>query len=282
MWPWLWTDPINNFQQSISFWTYEPQEYFLGTLGVVPNYYYLIYFFATMPILLSALFFFSIKQYSSKNVFIKILLIWFFFSLLVFSLNDFRQNGTRYIISIYPAFAILAALGLSELFKNVKKLDKFTLVILILIFADLGYIMFVSHPYYLDYYNEIVGGPSTVYNLRLFNIGWQGEGVGEAVNYLNQNAPVGSTIEFHVVPSHTEHRLRDDLIEVNPPVEDELLRLSEIEIDHEFHDADYAVVNTYFEWYFNETFTDILESNSFEIVQVIDAQNAPLVKIYKK
>lgn len=283
IWPWVWSSPVDNFKESLLFWTYPTQEYFLGYLVAPPASYYIVYLFATMPVLLILFFLISMKEMPSKNPYIKILFIWFFISLLVFSFTGFKQNGARYIIAVYPAFALFVAIGFIVATNYLKRINKILPTILLgVIFVYLGYVLTTIHPYYLDYYNELTGGPGNVYEMRLFNIGWQGEGIDKSVEYLNSFAIKGSTVEFHVVPSHTEHKLRPDLIEVNPIAEGKLLRLSEIKLDHQLHSADYVVVNTYFDWYINQSFRKIVEENSYELVEVIDVQGATLVWIYKK
>jgi len=67
-----------------------------------------------------------------------------------------------------------------------------------------GYLVVTSliiHPYYLDYYNEIVGGPKNVYKHRWFEIAWWGEGIKEAVEYVNATASPGAYIWLKVIPT---------------------------------------------------------------------------------
>ena len=74
----------------------------------------------------------------------------------------------------------------------------------------LAYSLFVIQkisPYYLDYYNELVGGPKIVSDTRMFQIGWWGEGVREAAYYVRDNGKKGSSVGLAVVP-----------VEVAPPL----------------------------------------------------------------
>ena len=60
------------------------------------------------------------------------------------------------------------------------------------------------HPYYLDYYNEVVGGPSGAWEARLFETGWWGEGMDRAVAWVNDNAPEKATsVVFRGTVDHT-------------------------------------------------------------------------------
>src|SRR5690606_1465107 len=47
------------------------------------------------------------------------------------------------------------------------------------------------HPYYIDYYGEQVGGAEQAAKGRWFEIAWWGEGVGEAIDYINRHAKPG-------------------------------------------------------------------------------------------
>lgn len=284
-WPWLWSDPVGNLQASLSWWTYHPTEYFLGNLTTAPFDYYLVYFFATIPVVFIIFFLVPIFRINNQEKFTKLALLWFAISIILFSLTQFKQNGTSYIISIYPAFAILAASGLLAIYEAHKHWHRnFGKIFLILLAAYTAISLLTVHPYYLDYYNELTGGPENVYKERLFIIGYQGEGLGEAVSYINKVAPENSRVEFHFVPSHLSRNLRSDISDLNPPEKSGgVVRLSNITIaDQNLHGADFVVENTYFKWYFNGTFDKVLSDNSYELDKTVTASGAPLVWVYKK
>jgi hypothetical protein len=91
-----------------------------------------------------------------------------------------KRDG-RYLLPIYPAVCLLAALGLEWLGRRwLSGLRSAALVGL----ALAGQALFVlpSYPYYLTYYNPLVGGPWVA--PRLVKVGW-GEGMEQAAHYLN-------------------------------------------------------------------------------------------------
>jgi len=63
---------------------------------------------------------------------------------------------------------------------------------------------------YLDYYNEVAGGPKAASDRRLFEIAWWGEGLKEAAEFVSRAAPEGATVNIHAHPTHVVH-LRSDL-----------------------------------------------------------------------
>jgi hypothetical protein len=97
-----------------------------------------------------------------------------------------KQDG-RYLLPIYPAVCLLVALGLEWQGRRVL-LRSFAspaqgmaaLVGLVLLVQAL--FSLPSYPYYLTYYNPLVGGPWVA--PHLVKVGW-GEGMEEAARYLN-------------------------------------------------------------------------------------------------
>ncbi len=49
-------------------------------------------------------------------------------------------------------------------------------------------------PFYLNYYGEQVGGPSRVAAKKNFDIAWWGEGMNQALDYLNRHADPGARV----------------------------------------------------------------------------------------
>ena len=116
-------------------------------------------------------------------------------------------------------------------------------------------------PYYLDYYNVLVGGPKNVYKQKLFEIGWWGEGVRESILYVNEKAFKGATVSFSFAPEHVVPILREDL--------------------ERFDDsdrADYVVTNPFAEWYDGVW----INPKDYDRVLMIQAANAPVAKVFKR
>ncbi len=66
------------------------------------------------------------------------------------------------------------------------------------------------YPYYIDYFDEATGGAGRVQEKGLFETGWWGEGIAEAVDYVNANAAPGARLNKLIVPTHVNW-FRDDL-----------------------------------------------------------------------
>jgi len=210
LWPWLWSEPYWQLNKILTYYKdYHIYEYFLGKFirppVPPPVYYHLFYFLATTPVLILILLVsFVHKTIKNRTFYLFALALWLVIPFLM-SFVGLKQDGIRYIYPIYPPLSLIGAIGLFYL-SDAFPLPRYRRVMGYL-FSSLvvGYLVvtcLIIHPYYLDYYNEIVGGPKNVYKHRWFEIGWWGEGIKEAVEYVNKNAPPGSYIWFQVRPSH--------------------------------------------------------------------------------
>lgn len=173
-------------------------ELFFGKVHHVPIAYYLINLLVTIPIGVLVLLFFGIKNvFKEKTWLLVSIFLWFAFPF-VQSFYPLRQSGLRYIIEIYPPLCLLAGVGLDQV-KNHRKKLIVSVVLLVYLLITLSKIS----PYYLDYFNELVGGTGTVYKYHLFDLGWWGEGEKAAASYIRKHARQGSTIGLALDPVHT-------------------------------------------------------------------------------
>jgi hypothetical protein len=157
---------------------------------------------APIPILIGLALgiFFSIKKRGYWNY----VFMWWFFSVLIFfSLLTVGMGSTRYIVVIYPAMAILSAYGYYSILKN--KLVYILIPVIFLLIIGQARVF----PYYLDYFNEFVGGVSGAANKYEFS--WWGEGQKEVGLWINANIPDGSTIGLIVTPKYVFPQLRPGL-----------------------------------------------------------------------
>jgi len=243
--------------------TLSPPEVFFGRLMLTPIFYYVVYFFITTPALILFLFFVGIREiFKKKDIYLFSILLWF---LLPFSLSfySWRQHGLRYIIEIYPAIAIISAIGFKII---VQKFIKNRFYKALLFFPVVIY-LFVSlwsiKPYYLDYFNELIGGVNTVYKYNLFQTGWWGQGLRDAGLYLKNNAPSGSKIGLAISPEHV-FPLFNNLNYHKWSVED---------------NYDYIVVNNYH--IIRDGFNVELIERNYKPVYFVKADGSILVTIYK-
>lgn len=243
--------------------TLSPPEIFFGRLMLTPVFYYVVYFFITIPVLVLCLFFVGVRQIIKKiNVYLFLILLWF---LLPFSLSfySWRQHGLRYIIEIYPAIAIISAIGfdiISQRFTR-NKLKKIFLFLPVFIYLFISIIQI--KPYYLNYFNELAGGINNVYKHNLFQTGWWGEGLREAGLYLKKNAPSGSRVGLAISPEHTLLRFDN-------------LKYSNWSISNQY---DYVVVNHYH--VIRDGFKTRAIEKYYKPVFFVKADEAILVTVYK-
>ena len=137
------------------------------------------------------------------------LMLWWLVSVVaVFSFFGIEGGGTRYIFFIYPPLAVTAAVGWHWLLTRRRHL-KYLLIALV------GYglgLTVLIHPYYLDYYNELVGGVAGAVE-RGYEISWWGEGQREVGQYLNKVATEKAKVALLVTPRYVMPPLRSDLVQ---------------------------------------------------------------------
>lgn len=257
IWPWIWNDTFLKLNKSLSHWG-EVGEIFLGKV-ILPDWrYYPIYFLATIPSLLLILFLvFLVMLFKKRNKFDLIIFV-SFSALFLISFSKTKQDGLRYILAVWPFVALASARAFFLLIEFIK-LKKSTEIISASVI--LGYLvanMYLIYPYYLDYYNALFGGPRKVYQKRLFQLGWWGEGLEEAGHWLNQNAKSSSSVKVSAIPDHTVGKLRNDLSIVDDAK------------------ADYIVTNPNYEWYISPA------PENYQIVHQVLAGGAPIVKVWEK
>ncbi len=280
---------------------YSIPEVFFGKLLLVPKAYYLVMFLITTPEIILILFILGLIIISREiQLHIKIrsykislitkaqsffllnkktlvtktslglqtwvlltLFIWFTIPFLQ-SFYNLRQHGIRYIIEIYAPLALISGIGLY--FLNIKILTNlwkrviFYSIVFLLLLIPLVRIS----PYYLDYFNILVGGPKNVYDKRLFQLGWWGQGVKEAVMWVDKNAKCHHKVGLAVVPSH--------VIPNFTCVKGEEFNYS--------NSYDYVIVS-----HFNvirEGFDDTTIKQKYVPIYHVDANGAYLVTVYAK
>lgn len=218
IWPRLWSTPIDNLTQS---WNKlknpHSLEPFLGKLtNTPPRHYFLVYLWATAPVgvlvgMVAWLARVAVRREQSTLV----LKLWLIVPLLVL-LSPVRQDGVRYIMPCLMALAVIAAGGIDFVVAEAaKKYHERQPQLFAATAGALGLYLAIAcvrvHPYYLDYYNELYGGPAGVARRKAFEIAWWGEGLHEAVGYINRHArPKDRVFKAWVEPGHLAW-LRGDL-----------------------------------------------------------------------
>lgn len=261
--PWFHLQDVFLFNKNLRYSPYSVPEVFFGKLILVPKIYYFLYFLITTPLLILILFLIGLKRLDHKrNWFFLSIAVWFIFPF-VQSLYNYKQHGLRYIIEVYAPLSIIAAVGLEYTSSKIHKVKHIKAILLFALIIYLFLILFRITPYYLDYFNELVGGPKNVYEKRMFQLGWWGQGIREAAYYVEKNSTPGSTIGIAISPSH-----------VMPP----LPKLN-VKTYNTKENYDYVIVN-----YYNilrEGFDDRLIKKNYKRIYSVMADGASIVDIYK-
>jgi 4-amino-4-deoxy-L-arabinose transferase-like glycosyltransferase len=192
LWPRMWLHPIGALQGSLAKLTIpHTGEPFLGVMTNNPGpHYFLAYLFATLPlgILVGVVAWIARAVLRPDRRSALIMAAWFAVPLALV-LSPVRQDGVRYVLPCVVCLAVMAAAGFDFLATLVERRWQPTFAALAgAIVVYLGITLVRIHPYYLDYFGEQVGGTGTVARRGWFETAWWGEGIEEAVDYVNTNA----------------------------------------------------------------------------------------------
>jgi hypothetical protein len=226
LWPSMWVDPIGTIRQMLTetFGKVEAGHlvYFMGAPTLNPGLWFylvviplrmtpiaLIGVLLTLPKLIS-----GIKSYFTTNrslftVHYSLFAIWFFVIALLLFGNLSPKKQDRYLLPLFPMLSLLAAIGWESMIKfqisNFKSpfairhsnlLTKSALFLLLLLHT---LPVFTYYPYYLTYFNPLLGGPVRAVETTL--VGW-GEGMEQAAAYLNTK-PNADSLYVAATPSQT-------------------------------------------------------------------------------
>jgi 4-amino-4-deoxy-L-arabinose transferase-like glycosyltransferase len=121
-----------------------------------------------------------------------ILALLFYVALFMLQMSLGAKKGERYLLPVFPAVAILASIGfydacdsiLGKLHLQTMRLRSIaTLCLLSAVMLFQASMSLPLHPYYLSYFNPVIGGASQATKILVF--GW-GEGLDLAAKYLNE------------------------------------------------------------------------------------------------
>lgn len=276
LWPWFWGNIQNHLELNQKFLETQlnsqkdgaATDWFLGANVIPPQYYFVYYFIATTPLLLIILLTIYIVKCFQKITFAKIYLLLWFLIFFVMCFVGFKQDGIRYIYPILVPLAIATSYALILLFKK----PLYTYVASAILIIYLIYASFTIHPYYLDYYSELVGGASKVYQEKSYEIGWWGEGLEDAYKYVNQVASPKDKVLSLVFPDNSGEYLDWQLDKYN-------LNSVSSKKNTELSEFKYIITNPAFYWY--RPLSNYINIDDYEVIHEIKIQSASLVTIYK-
>ncbi len=235
-WPYLWTNPVGHFVESLkvmSLYPWRGQVLFNGVeyASTALPYSYLPVLFGiqlTEPIwaLSIAGLVVAVVGLREKRELIELMILWFIIPFIGFViLRSALYDNFRQIIFILPPIFLMAGVVFEKI-KNIKW--QIALVTLCLIPGIAGIIRL--HPYEYIYYNSFVGGVNNVQGR--FELDYWGISYREAAEYVNKIAPPNATIWVDGPSRLFEIFAREDLKVYSPG-----------EIERAEH-YDYVVVTT--------------------------------------
>lgn len=199
LWPAMWVDPIGSFigvmkqvNESLVFKgsTRSPYfNYFMGVTGDVPGplfYPVVLLFHATPLTLLGATLasFLLFKKGTDGQQRLSILFLLLYSLVYMFTMSLGTLQADRLLSPLFPVMDLLTALALCHFGPTVLsrlRLAWWPTTLIVAAFLQAGFSL-PHHPYYLSYYNPLVGGGYQA--PRFLLVGW-GEGLDQVAEYLN-------------------------------------------------------------------------------------------------
>jgi len=234
LWPALWVNPISTVQavldKALGYAAegHENLNFFLGqiTNDPGPAFYLIAWAFRTTPLvwlgLAAALIAPMVRPFRAHSALRSLATLLLYAALFTLFMTTGAKKFDRYLIPAFLPLDVLAAVGLAQLvqalFTTVRRLWRW-LVIAAVGVLQLGLVLPYA-PYYLSFYNPLLGGPAGARQALL--IGW-GEGLDQAARYLN--AKPGAA-DLHVATRHLSDfaplfvGATDSLEDYNPAITD--------------------------------------------------------------
>ena len=206
-WPAMWVSPVGTLSRMFSavfnytITGHDSPIFFNGQIfqqgqqiSPLANFYPITYLWRSTPVVLAGLVLAAIGLITGKlntnfrshstllSLIIAVVLIFFFFS-------DSNKKFDRYLLPAYGPLALISAMGWGFLAAWLQKQRpdnmrlRLELVLIFLILLIQTGFMVQSYPYFLSFYNPLLGGSSEAPKVMM--IGW-GEGLDAAAAYLNE------------------------------------------------------------------------------------------------
>jgi hypothetical protein len=196
LWPSMWVNPshaldwiIQNVRNAMNT-THPSSGVFWGPTGSdrSPLYYLINLPFHLAPLTMVGVLVGIIATWRLRRYRVLLLALWAYVIVFIAPVSVVGRRGDRYILPVYLALDLLAAVALYWVAERLMSTNWARLKgrwAWVLGMAVGAQILFVSlfYPYYFDYFNPLVGDGRTA--PYLINIGW-GEGLDQAAAYLNQ------------------------------------------------------------------------------------------------
>lgn len=244
LWPYLWGNPVQNYLASFSeaadfFW--RGDNLFGGVvypMPTIPAGYFPTLFAAqftetAMVLFLIGLLLAAIYLWKRKGLRLDLLLLGAWFTAPIAAallLNSTVYNNFRQFLFILPPLFVVAGFAWQAIWDRLKHRAVLFGLLVSLALAPALYWDVHLNPYQYIYYNSLVGGVSGAYNVYEGDY-WLTSNK-EAVEYVNQVAPPGSTVYFWKIA-----------LTAYPFARPDLKVLSEVDFDpSQVKEAGYAVI----------------------------------------
>jgi hypothetical protein len=268
-WPFLWPAPVERMMFSVGHWEGGPgiEPWFGAMEEQGPKlHYFLVYFLFSTPLLVLLLWLASLHREWKKRTHWGIFVLLWFATPFLWSFMGQKTDGMRYLTMVYPPLAILVALGLKHVCKIPKRVVYGGAILLVYLLA----LNVWMHPYQLDYYNILVGGPRGVQEGNKLEFGWFGEGKKEAVEWINENAPPNVNVGAKWDPQHDFGGWRQDI---------QAFDLVHVPFEG---DPTYLMMNHRYKQYVEAKDVQSIDLSTYRLVHSIKAGNGDIGWIYQR
>ena len=203
LWPAMWVDPVGSLRQVLDAAseyaaeghlkpTFFRGEIYAGDPGF--SFYPVTYLWRTTPVVLLGLLLALVafiargKPMERTSVRFAVAALVLYVAGFLLFMNLGAKKFDRYLLPAYPPLALLAGTGFAALGAWLSRLFRSSLAryvmpaLLVVVLVVQAALALPSFPYYLSYYNPLLGGGARAPQVMM--IGW-GEGGDEAARYLN-------------------------------------------------------------------------------------------------
>lgn len=180
-WPLLWRNPIKVYLEHARAVTS------MSSRPSAGKTYYLRHLFFSSPIILFVLYsvgFILIFSIGLSDSLYFIFIFWIFVPIFIMSLPKVpKRGGVSEILIAVPALSVIAAITVEK----IMVISNLGFIIPVLVFGFLLIEILRFHPYYMNFHT-ILGGKKEI------PAGWFGESMDKAMVFIDENAPLNSTI----------------------------------------------------------------------------------------
>ena len=222
LWPFLWSDPINQFVfvlKSMSDTSANLKTLFMGREYhgyELPRRYFPILLTSTLteptwPLFLAGLLTAIYSSFNKRVDRTKLTTIFLWFGFVIttlIALNPPNSDGYRHYLFILPPVFLFAGIGINEILKRIRaRWMRYGLIALILLPAIINNI--TLHPYQYTYYNTFVGGTQNAF--REYETDYWLTCYKEVMENFNEEAPLNANIYIKREPYIAAYYAREDI-----------------------------------------------------------------------